>query len=127
MGVSTDAMLCYGFEVEEGSEDHRLVEQAMYGYDNYEGNNHAEKARLKALSDGVDERIVTHCSDECRMYIVCAKGSDTLAWRGSPKEINVDELADRFMGPYERDIRGTCDLLGITFKPCSWLLCSYWG
>jgi hypothetical protein len=92
MGQSTDAILLYGVPLEAESLDDFREER----YPNkdplpdspdfvpwlaYEGKPY----------DGIE--IVRHCSGDYPMHIVAIEGTQTTAWRGHPKPIDVAKLA----------------------------------
>lgn len=114
MGQSTDAILCYGINIEDGSDQHEACE-ALSGDDHYEALEAAEKEL------GVE--LVGHCSGDYRMYIIGTH--KTRAWRGDPKEIDpasmvIDEKAAR------AQIRTFCERFKLSFSEdaCKWWLAS---
>jgi hypothetical protein len=90
MGQSTDAILCYGMLVaSETIED--WEEQPD------EAGDEAEKKRnpLGYMAwmgegetiDGVEVKLVSHCSSDYPEYIVAIAESEMMAWRGNPKPV----------------------------------------
>lgn len=102
MGIDSDGILAYGYDLGE-----------LYDLDTpeeYEGDKtqYIEDLLLKELAGFTDKwskgdetffdrkreaekqigvEIILHCSYDYPMYILAAKGSETRAWRGSPKVI----------------------------------------
>ena len=118
MGVSTDAILVFGFSCgEEGSEDNEKVRAFMDSEDGWE--------KIEALQRKTDAEIVEHCSTGCPMYVIGTKIDQ--ANRGYPVAVNPAKLKAT-----KKDleaIRALCKALGVTFseKKCKWWLCSYWS
>ena len=130
MGLSTDAILFYGFEVEEGYE---------FPWDDPEGCDEIEDWWMKLHGDATEEEkygfqyvkrnplpieVIYHCSCEYPMYGLAIPKTSMTASRGYP--ISFNEL------PYPSteqmvELLEFCDKCGIE-KPekLSWVLCSQW-
>lgn len=152
MPQSTDAILCYGFQV--GKED-EPPEWLIDDEDEDDGSTmdfETFVARLReitepegAWSDERDEEwcaywqdkrdavkqegveIVDHCHSEHTMRILAVTDSVTFALRGLPVE-----LGQGLEGPGGRRIwyetlRRFCERAGIPFEEPQWILCSYWS
>jgi len=111
MGVSTDAILCFGFEIEEDSDEHDRCHLLMD--EKYEVLSKAESKYGGSL--------VHHCSDGCTLYIVGIR--ETKAWRGYPKEVTSLDVTD----DERAKLADFAKAIGIEPKAPKWLLCSWWG
>lgn len=154
MGVSTNGILAYGFNIGGGDGDWKIQEAGEYGEWEPEWANEddgtvecAEAKLLEAVGftetdwrvDGYFERkreaearvgveFEGHCSDQCTMYVLAAH--TVTAYRGDAKEIDFavfeqQRLAEDWDGKLQR----ACEVLGITptQEQPKWLLVSYWG
>jgi hypothetical protein len=112
MGVSTDAILVYGFDLgeEEDIEDERIRDVI-------------EKADNLELEDN-RAAIVGHCSHDYRMIIVAVPNTKRVAKRGYPTTIDPASMAV----PQERvaELRAFCEAHGIPWQEPRWILCSMW-
>lgn len=115
MGVSTDAKLVYGFEIEPESDESEICDLLMdEEYDKLEA---AEK---------LGGELVYHCSDEETMYIVGVDSTSVTAHRGYPKTIDPAMFsADPTM--LDATLRKFAEAIGVEPKTGKWLICSYWG
>lgn len=118
MGVSTDAIFVYGFEIDEEDDEGKERCQLLMD-ETYDVLVDAEK-RLGA-------QLVYHCSDECTEYIVGLEKTYMKAWRGYPQTINVTKMALFNHAEMDAELRAIAEALGLEAKPGKWLLCSYWG
>ena len=134
MGVSTDAIICFGIEC--GDPDEQEEPAFLDGFEDFddyldslsdlpqwgeEGHSFEEQraAREKCPAD-----MVMHCSYEYPMYILTVRGTETKASRGYPAELDAafPEVSEDKIQAFkewaaERGIEG---------EP-KWLLCSMWG
>lgn len=152
MGVSTDAILFWGFPLDEGVdfpwlddekyndewEDYYLEqlghEIPTFDWGSYESskrNEWADRDRYdnwrelkKRLIKESRCQIGYHCSDDYTLYYVCVAESETTAHRGYPKKI---EFGNYDSGGWDEALMGFCEVLGITFYSPDWYLVSYWG
>lgn len=106
MGQSTDALLFYGWDYEEGEEPEGLPD--MW-----------ERADKEF---GIE--ISSHCSGDCPMYLVAAKL--IRAWRGDPKRNVLVEATATDTGEMQTRLRNFCAAMGIEYKEPSWILASDW-
>ncbi|HEY6921952.1 MAG TPA: hypothetical protein VI653_00675 [Steroidobacteraceae bacterium] len=118
MGQSTNAILTYGFQIEEDSEAHAVCEQLQD--DRYDEASAAEKE--------LDVEAISHCSSNCPMFVIGVVSLTTRARRGHPKEIiptallkNEDEARDK--------LKRFCERFGLPFDAdkCGWWLQSDWS
>lgn len=147
MGVSTDAILCYGVPFPEGYE---FPWQTIDSYD-FEDWWLLKVCGLEPRKDGEDfstdydryrafrevnpcpVTLVHHCSDSCTMYIIAARGYYKKAWRGKPQAIDTDSLTLAkehrhavidFCNTHCQPTNSYDELPEIDPK---WYLCSWWG
>lgn len=153
MGVSTDAMLLYGYDLGSGEEwkiegvdQYGVLERAWLGEDD-EFSEAAMRVLLASIGftetdwqvEGffrrqreAEERLVvsleSHCSDEYPMWVLAAQ--KVVASRGTALVVDFAELdAQRQAGDWDDKLRAALEALGITptqAEPC-WLLASNWG
>ena len=141
MGQSTDAILCWGVQLDEGDEVPWAAKaEELSGYrdpledeaivyvltgERLDGDSAAE--RLKKL--GIE--IVMHCSHEEPMIIIAAVGSVTTAHRGSPQIIDPNGMAilfkDDSIVEWRKTLRKALPKLGIIDAERHWYLCSWWS
>ncbi len=130
MGVSTDAVLCYGIEVvNEDGENGDLSSEDIakfFGID---------EAELETTEDDVVEFIENlleespfelerHCHYDYPMYILHLKGYRYRAYRGGPTKLDKDAL---FVAPVDNEeARAWCEPRGIAWAP-DWILASDWS
>jgi hypothetical protein len=107
MGVSSDGILVYGYDIgeledslygvvpEDYDDDFRewvedkLLESVGFTEQDWEAEGYFDRKREAENRLGVE--VVVHCSYEYPMYILGIKGTITRAWRGSPQLIaNLD-------------------------------------
>ena len=151
MGQSTDAILCFGFELEEGEEgayfgeltdgslcrdeeddeDDEAENEDWADFDTWAArklglgylyDDYSFKSNaLKELLQGVT--LVRHCSCDYPMYIMAAWSTE--ASRGFPERVDLNDLLAQT--PVLRDnLFQACLKLGLEFKEPSWILCSDW-
>jgi LmbE family N-acetylglucosaminyl deacetylase len=117
MGTSTDAILTYGFQVEEGTAAHETCEALQD--ERYSEHSAAQKE--------IGVEALGHCSDAQRMFVIGVIPLTTRAWRGNPVEIvptalltNENEARDK--------LKQFCERFGLPFDEakCGWWLQSDW-
>ena len=112
MGVNTDAILLWGFDLGEDFD--------------WPDDEDAFKTYWQAKDDAIKTtgcELVWHCSTSCPMWAVAVTDSVLTAIRGCPEEVTSLDV-----GPgWEERLRAFCELLGIEWKRPGWLLVSYWG
>lgn len=140
MGVSTNAILFYGVHFEEGTEfpwdegDDNDVDgwyAEKMGVPRPEGE-YNEKAydkyrdERRPLLDKMGVEVGSHCSDKCPMPYISVRGTEVLACRGYPEEIDPKKLVQ----PSPKQIQALKDFLelaGLEWEEPKWWLVSYWG
>lgn len=122
MGVSTDAILAFGFDIGESWEDsfETFFGEAFLGDDN-EVDMHELDSELEA--EGAPIELVQHCHVDNPMWVVAVRGTVTTAWRGYPKRIEgltVDAEKVEAAKEYAQK-------RGWTWQEPQWLLVSNWS
>jgi len=114
MGISTDAILCYGFQIYD--EEKEIIEEKL---ENFDSDNYL-------LHDKYNLIVITHCHSEYPEYILAASDSAHEAYRGHPEELGQEIKS---IEQWRNDLLQFCSLsqIGINFREPQWLLCSYWG
>lgn len=114
MGQSTDAILCYGMQIEQDSDLHEMVD---YLYD--EHWSAVSKARVEL---GVN--IISHCSADYPMYIIGIEHGT--ARRGHPIEFETLPVAGEMD---KQKIFMFCQRFNIPFEAAKvkWILTSDWS
>ncbi len=143
MGVSTDAILAFGFnlgeELPEAFQDDD-GDSAGFEFDEWlnqkagvvypEGNAGIESPEYRAYSDAckavkaaspVD--FITHCSFDYPMYFLALPRTKTTASRGHPRAVRTPEVPSEAVAA----MRKFCDENGIEWKEPSWHIFSLWG
>jgi len=149
MGVSTDAIICYGISYEEGYEfpwgeedieewwinDIKGFKPVMEVYDDsgewLEGvteeqiNEYFEYRRKFKNNHPLPISLVHHCSNDYPMYILAVPSTVITAFRGYPKTINPDhfDLSNHNIQPFIE----FCKEFDLYVEDPDWYLCSYWG
>jgi len=108
MGVSTNAIISYGYASTEDSDNcYDLV-------DKYE-------------NDG-DVEVGIHCHDECSMLYVGLRGTVTTASRGYPeKNLDFNVRYTKKQLDKLKKVAAEIGIEGDDLKEPSWFICSYWG
>ncbi len=143
MGVSTDGILAFGFDigVEDSDEPEwmkkfKLEDEDSFDFDEwlikdtdnwYRGMPDAEakalwaeRYRLKAVCP---IQFVIHCSYDYAMYILAIRGTYQSANRGSPLDANVERPAQEKIDA----AKVFCEQHGIPWQEPRWVLASLWG
>ena len=151
MGVSTEAILCWGLcdsdenhwvnlgrdwedpdnveDTEGDLEDWEEVYAIRMGLEALEPyEEHKDKyppfwdAKNKLVKDSGCQ-IDYHCSDRCPMPFVAVSESLVSASRGYPVEVKSLEVKPE----WEAKLRRFCEVMGIKWAEPKWCLVSYWG
>lgn len=156
MGVSTNAMLVYGYdlgsdegwkvrEADEGGydltvdwydEDHedgfveqaenRLLAAAGFTETDYRADGYFDRKAEAERNIGVE--FESHCSGDYPMWLLAAH--KITVYRGDVKAIDLAALSlDPSRGDWDAKLRNALTVLGLTptQEQAAWLLCSYWG
>jgi hypothetical protein len=131
MGVSSDGVLYFGFQV--GGEEE--VPEWLEDVEDHDFENFlCEKAGLPENATWEDRKKVINacpadlylfCSYEYPMYILGVRGAEYRAYRGDIVEINPESL---FVDPDKiGKLKIWCEDNGIEWQEPKWLLCSMYG
>lgn len=125
MGVSTDAILAYGYELPEI--DPEELEWVDEDEDGYFDLHDAVDSRLKEAGiTGVG--LTSHCSVDYPMHLLTTY--ERTSWRGSVGKVDAHELVARPSSEgWDEKLSAALKVLGLTSpqdRP-SWLLVSDWG
>lgn len=131
MGTSTDAILFYGFPIDDGSDNHEVL--TGFGENEDDGMDEDELWRKKFnLPEDVDVwqhqkthpvTIGGHCSCDCRMYYVSIKKSELTANRGCPKKVKTLDIDAK----WDEQLNEFCKVYGLKPpKSYGWHLVSDW-
>ncbi|PPS86442.1 hypothetical protein [Streptomyces sp. MH60] len=125
MGVSTDAILAYGYELPEfDPEELEWVEEDEDGYTDF--HDSVEKRLRAAGVEGVS--VTSHCSVDYPMYLLTT--TERRSWRGSVGKVDAHEMVARPVSEgWDAKLDAAMKALGLTSpqeRP-SWLLVSDWG
>lgn len=138
MGISSDAMLFYGFSADdEGDWDSLADKDWEELYAEKKGitpptveYSEATRVEWRAYQAKVREaranepcEIACHCSDGCSIPYVYIKDTHVTASRGDPQEVKTLET-----DPAWRDqLKAFCDLMGIPWQEPKWYIASWMG
>lgn len=144
MGQSTDAILFYGFLIDEEKDPYEhemLTEPASRDLDEiwatkfklYDEGKSGEDYSFKKIykhQESYPVELVTHCHHEESMYAVAVKSTKTTASRGYPERINNISTDAQREPNYDRQLQQFCVDFGLRVREaseCNWYLVSYWG
>lgn len=142
MGVSTDAIIAFGFDLGEetpsflkpNGDDESSIEFEefvtneaginypdgfRYGTPEYTAYSEARDAALKACP--VD--VVMHCSYDYPMYFLAVRGTEVNASRGNPKKVEQQQIDFTAVGA----MREWCKNHGVEWQEPAWHIFSMWG
>ncbi len=138
MGVSTDAIHAYGFDLGDeydlgiNFEEDRGVIDTLNDmllernglYEKWEPNMEGYWQRRDDSLDSLGVEIILHCSYDAPMIFIAARGSTSVASRGYPQwieSLNVDPTWDAKIYKALADLRIEVD------SAPAWQLFSMWG
>lgn len=144
MGVSTDGILFFGFDLGEDEENEWPWEEEDEDWENaylkrkgfetvpftadgspgrskYESYYEKRKELLKECACTIGH----HCSDSYGMRYVALKDHNMYAWRGEPKEVPPQFLM--VSNEEVSKLKEFCEFMGIEWRTPKWYLASYWG
>ena len=151
MGVSTHAILAFGFDLGE-AEDKSLAERfgaapdddedgESFEFDDWiarqagaiypEGHSGIDSPEYRAYSEARDAaiaacpvEIITLCSYDYPMYFLALRGKKQRAWRGSPVVVDTTAAPDAYR---IASMRKFCEEHGIDWQEPQWHIFSLWG
>lgn len=133
MGVSTDGILVFGIQLPE-EETPEFLEGFENDFDDFIdslnglpqwGEEGHDWNKTHAFRDNFPVDLVQHCSYDYPMYILAVRGTEIMASRGYPKEI--DPLTLKVDPEKIEFLRKFCEEYGIEWEEPKWYLCSMWG
>lgn len=124
MGVSTDAMLWFGYCSDGDGMPEGVIEHVLKnnpGFDEDGVVDQIEERLLKEL--GID--LIRHCTPDDPMYGLAIATSQRTAWRGSPVDVKtIEEPPVEWLERLEKAAK----LIGWpTAVEPMWWMASYWG
>lgn len=143
MGISTNAILAYGFDLGEELPDSLMTADQDYfnfdewhravmfsepepDYDTQYEDWKAWDARAQTALRAYPVDIITHCSDSYPMYFLCIRGTNVTAYRGDSTPIDkgfvVPDVDEKLAA-----IEAFCKEHGIEPQSIGWHLFSYYG
>lgn len=136
MGISSNAMLYFGFPVGDNDEPPTFLE----GRDNEDGVTEdfddliCERAGLAADADYATRKVAieacpaemqSYCSYEWPMFLLCVRGAEHLVHRGYTAEITPENMT---VAPEKvAAFKAWCEANAIEWQEPKWLLCSMYG
>jgi len=114
MGVSTDAILCWGVDLGDEFPVDRLTMEEF----RMEGD---PEAYVSHFCEGVVLEI--HCSYSHPMYILAVDGARFYAWRGDPVAVELPVVGEDWQDKLDAALLK----LGLETQKGAWLLFSLWG
>lgn len=107
MGISTDAILAYGYDLGDDIEieheedeskgevlERRLLERLVGFTDVWTKEDKTYFERERAAKKEMGLEIIYHCSEDYPMYFLASRGSEIRANRGYPVKINPLDIND---------------------------------
>ena len=139
MGVSTDAILAFGFDLGEELPESLMGDNEHFDFDEWFESqvfdvsppDHEDyqrdwpeywQAKRSAIA-ALPYEVITHCSYDYPMYFLAARGSDTRAKRGYPAGVSTPDVAPATI----EAMRKFCDDYGIQWERPRWMIFSLWG
>lgn len=152
MGVSTNGVLLYGYNLSSGDSEWAVREVGEYGQlqvdwfgeddddfhavaearllasagftETWSSENEGYFAREREAKARLGVKFETYCSLDYPMYALAAKGSVHTAYRGDCKPVSFAVQPE-----WDDQLRRALKVLGMTptQERAQWLLCSLWG
>lgn len=131
MGISSDAMLYFGFPVGEDEQPPEWYEDGnIKDFDNWicqlaELPEDAKYEQRKPIIKACPAELQMYCSYDYPMYILAVRGEEIRVNRGFFEEIHIDALTvdQEKIDAFKR----WCEQNNIKYKEPKWLLCSMYG
>lgn len=128
MGVSTDALLWWGYCTtdSEGGLPESVLEhmRKISPPDRDEDATDGFFEDVTNLLKGTGVSLVLHCHSDYLMYGLAIEESSQLAWRGDPQKVNMREPTELWLSM----LREAAKKIGWESESGpTWWLASYWG
>lgn len=147
MGVSTDAILAFGFDL--GDDEDRSIAEVFnapegdddgFDFDEWVGQKAgaiypeghagidspeyvAYSTKKREAVDSCPVELITHCSYDYPMYFLAIRGTEVRAWRGEPKPIHIERPAQAKIDA----MKLFCEQNGVEWQEPAWHIFSLWG
>jgi hypothetical protein len=128
MGVSTNAILAFGFDL--GDLDNNLPEGLARMFDEYDNDEEAVLLDLYSTDttpvediNKVPVDLIRHCSRDNPMYFLAVRGTKQVALRGYPTAAVFGHVHDSEV----KALRDFCTRHNIPWQEPKWCIFSYWG
>ena len=117
MGVSTDAILFYGFPVDDGGPNHEIICGSDLDADDELDEDEIWRRKFALPpevavwqhQDKYPVTVGTHCSGDCPLHYVAVKKSEITASRGYPEEIKSLDVNPK----WDRQLLEFCKVWGL--------------
>lgn len=129
MGISSDGILVFGIDL--GEEQPEFMGECD-GFDDYMDSQNGlpqwgevghDWDATHAFRNSYPASMTLHCSYDYPMHILAVPGTETTAYRGSPKEIEFLSVSDEKVDAF----KAWCVEHGIEDPEPKWLLASMYG
>jgi hypothetical protein len=141
MGVSTDAQICFGFEIGDEGDELKDLFPDLFGEDIDDEEFDDVIARLAGLEPWSKDRaedyyerkrklieqcpvqLVMHCSHDVPMWILAVRGTFRNSNRGYALEIDLPTIPDEKVDAF----RVWCEQYNVEYQEPLWLMTSLWA
>jgi hypothetical protein len=127
VGVSTDAILWYGFSAKEDGEDafSKPLGKLTAALTGDEDSDDSVWCLSEYLREKLGVVIGSHCHVDYPVYFLAIESTKVRVWRGDAVEVSTSKFDDS----WDEKLRQAAELIGFKAdreKPC-WLMASYWS
>lgn len=125
MGLSTDAILCYGIALDD---DESWEVHDVMGVEEYDNDEFCEwLEKINEELEAVGLYIDSHCSAEYPMYYICVHETAISANRGYPQIVTMERIGiinERTKEKWDKKLKEACKQYNFPYKNPEWLLMS---
>jgi len=132
MGVSTDGIIVYGIQFEDGElpwSGNDDIEEWWNEETGFKGSvnsdSYYDDIRAHQQKNPMPVEVVWHCSYDYPMFILSLPGKSISASRGYPTEFNPAELT--VTEAEHKVLKDFCEKYDIKYTVPKWVVCSMWG
>lgn len=138
MGISTNAILAFGFDLGEELPESLLGDSEYFDFEEWFASNKFSEAepphgdydrdwpdywrRKREAIAALPYDVISHCSGDYPMYFLAARGTDLTASRGYPAKVVMPEISSDAI----EAMRQFCTEAGIEWKEPDWHIFSMW-